>query len=553
MKFNFLFLLIFALVFIGFVFGADSLDSFNGNFTEGFESGSFLTNDWSSGGGSRNDWIISTDNPRTGTYHAYAKDTKAESTLITNLSTVGYGNIVFSFWYVTNIKNNQYLRADWYNGTRWINVLDITSTDVGTYTLANFSLPSSAENNSDFAIRFRCYNDGGGEHCDVDDIQVTGEDALGINLIDLYLISQEGTRIDYNNNTAVEEADVMVFNFSVNHIDSIDTWYLNYSANGTNGCALGNKQSSYCYSYPEWIQFINGSETETFNAFKKSDFDYINSYLLQGVLSNFSFVIDEHYNPNIFKWYEVDYNFSDEKWLNDTQYRIGTDTMIKIEVNSSIIPVEMDFARVDLRVGYSGAPEKLEMHACNSSLVNQDPHFYEGCNLIGEMAYYELYENGTKFKAFFTKSLIDQIGDFKYVVLHSEGENPGEYYYISSYGFNNENYSNHWEYSNDLGENWNRSSLMYDTQMNVNWFYAGVNSTALVYRFFVNTTSGYEEYLEGNWTWDVSPTNNYAPLAVISNPDPLNYISTPYNVTFSISDTNDDDLMLPYFCIKVGV
>ena len=547
---------LFFILFFGFSFvaSASPLANFSGNFTEGFETGTFTTNGWGSSGGTNGNWVVSTTNPRTGTYHAQGSNTDAESVLITNISTVGYQNINFNFWYETvGIDAGEYIRVDWYNGTDWINVLDITDAAV-TYSFANFSLPDSAENNSDFAIRFKCLNSVFFEYCRVDDIQILGEEALGIDLLDIYLLNQDGNRLSALNNTAAETSDVMIMNLSVNHVDTIDTWYLNYSANGTNGCALGNKQSSYCYSYPEWIQFINGTETETFDALKESFSDYIHSFLSGSESSNFSFIIDEHYNPNVFKWYGVDYNFSDEKWLNDSEFRIGSNGLIKVEINSSIIPMDMDFARIDLRVSYNGTPEKLEMHVCNSSLTNQDPHFYAGCNLIGESSYSELYENGTKFKAYFTKNSIDEIGDLKYVILHSESVNFQDYYYIKTYAFNNENSSNHWEYSNDLGSTWNKSDLMYDTQLNINWFYANSdsNKTAFVYRFFANTTSGYEKYLEGNLTWEISAVNNYPPLVVISNPNPLTYINQPYNVTFSISDTNDDDLNITLALYKNG-
>lgn len=536
------FMLIGVLSFFVFVLGAGSLESFNGVFFEGFESGSFVTNGWTSSGGATSNWVVLDSDVYSGMYSAYVSDTDAESILSTGINTSGYGAINFSFWYMTSaLDSGEYLRVDWYNGTNWINVLDLTAINVG-YTFANFSLPSSASNNEDFAIRFRCDVNRNNEFCAIDNVSVSGVELLGIDLVDIYLLNQGGARIDELNNTAVETSNLMVVNFSVNHLDSIDSWYLNYSANGTNGCALGNKQSSVCYLYPNWIQFINNTETETFDAIKDSASDYIRVSLLEGEVSNFSFVIDEHYNPNVFKWYESDFNFSDDKWQNETNYRVTGDNMLKFEFNSSMIPLDMDFARIDLRVAYNGTPEKLEMFICNSSYSNQDPHVYSGCQLIEEKMYYELEEGGTKFKAFFSKNLIDEIGDFKYAILHSAEINPSEYYYIKTYKATNENYSIHWEYSNDYGSTWNITNESYASQININWFYNGNDPTAFIYRFWANTTSGEEKYLEGNLTWDIDPANNYEPIVVFVSLSPSEYLELPYNITFSISDTNDDEL-----------
>ena len=61
----------------------------------------------------------------------------------------------------------------------------------------------------------------------------------------------------------------MVLNFTVNSGYTVDSWYLNFTANGTNGCSLGNKQSAICYNYNnatyKWIQFINGVNTATYD------------------------------------------------------------------------------------------------------------------------------------------------------------------------------------------------------------------------------------------------------------------------------------------------
>jgi len=163
------------LVFFPSAMGAGSLSSSGGTFTEDWESNSFATNDWSSSGGATSDWVISTDDPFAGTFHAQAENSDSETTLTTNISTAGHENISFSFQYDTDLLDaGEYLRADWYNGTDWINILNITGVNTGAYTLSNNSLGSDAADNSAFAIRFRCNSGTLNEACKIDDVAVTG-------------------------------------------------------------------------------------------------------------------------------------------------------------------------------------------------------------------------------------------------------------------------------------------------------------------------------------------------------------------------------------------
>lgn len=542
-------LILLFLFFIGSVFAANPLSNFSGNFTEGFESGTFATNSWLASGGTTSNWTVATTNPYSGTYHAQASNVDAEASLTLNISTENYGSINFSFFYRTvGLDAGEYFRAEWYNGTTWINVLNVT-TNVG-YLFANYSLPSSANNKNSFAVRFKCLNDGGPEFCRVDNINILGKKILQINLTDIYLIDQNGNRLLEANNTAVETVDLMKINFSVDSIEEISSWYLNFSANGTNGCSLGNKQSIICYSYPNWIQFINGTETDTFDARLISQSDYITSTIDSGNLTNFSFSIDEHYNPNVFKWYSARFNYSDLKWQNETNVRITGNNSIKIKINSSLVPIDMDLARLDLRVNYVGQPERLKSYACNSTYNNSDFRSYPGCALIVERTYSELEEDGTKYKGFFSKNLIDTIGDLGYIILHTEETNTSEYYYIRTYKATAENYSTNWNYSNNLGNTWNNSEDGYETQMNINWYYSGAQPTAFVYRLWINTTSGYENYTEGNFTWEIDPSQNYEPILTLYSPTTSQYLSLPTNISFVARDLNDDSLNVSFYLYK---
>ncbi|MCK4650065.1 hypothetical protein KAT36_02430 [Candidatus Pacearchaeota archaeon] len=532
-----------------YIHDAGSLASFDGNFFEDFESGSLATNGWATSGGASSNWIVSIEDAYNGTYHAEAENTDSNSTLLTNISTEDYGNISFSFWYDTdNFEAGDYLFADWYNGTDWINVLTVDGTNTGAYTLSNNTLTSDANNNPNFAIRFICNSDKNNEWCQVDYIHVIGQKILSINLDDYYGLNSSLGRVDEFNSSNLEEIEYMELNFSIDSTQVIDSWYLNFTANGTNGCSLGNKQSSVCYSYDnatyQWIQFINNTNTTTYDGTQGNQGDRI--VVIQtgsGNQVNVSLRIDEHYNPNVFKWYDAEYNFSDVRWQNGAEQRITGDNHIKIEINQTLVPINADQYKLDFRAEYGGNPtQPLEAYACNSSYVDGHVHDFTGCVLVAQKFPSEFQDVGTKFREIFTRNLTDQIGDFKYVVLETNEQNTSNYYAIKTYKATKASYTTHWEYSTNLGDNWTNLNDGYETELNINWFYDGADPTAFVYRFWANDSDGTEEYLEGNITWDIDPTNNYPPLVDLRSPLSVGYLSFPYNITFLLSDPNDDNL-----------
>ncbi|MBW2994849.1 hypothetical protein KY312_00715 [Candidatus Woesearchaeota archaeon] len=149
-----------------------SLVSAGGIFFEGFESGSLDTNNWTNTG-SGADWGIDTA-PYTGTYNMRVKNTINESIIEVNVSTEAYENILFSFYADTNkLDLGEYIAADWYNGTAWINAMPQTQ-NISGYTFYSYNLTSDADDNSNFKIRFRCLSDAANEKCDVDNVNITG-------------------------------------------------------------------------------------------------------------------------------------------------------------------------------------------------------------------------------------------------------------------------------------------------------------------------------------------------------------------------------------------
>jgi len=146
-------------------------------FEDGFESGNF--NNWDE---HDDDWFITTYGEHSGTYAAFASDQGLSyDDLRRELSTVGYNNIVFSYWYkiAESIESNDHVYVQWYDGSTWHEVADYTNMGSGIWTFATFSLPSGAINNPDFEIRFRADDLEGGFHYKdkfmLDDVQVTGD------------------------------------------------------------------------------------------------------------------------------------------------------------------------------------------------------------------------------------------------------------------------------------------------------------------------------------------------------------------------------------------
>ncbi|MBW2968194.1 hypothetical protein KY362_06940 [Candidatus Woesearchaeota archaeon] len=144
----------------------------NGTFFEGFESGSLDTNNWTTSGAGEA-WYVEATNPYAGTYPAKTKPSGAESIMETGVNTEGYQDINFSFYAETSeLDSGEYIAADWYNGTDWINLMN--ETDIASYTLYSYTLPSTADNNADLKIRFRGYASDSNEKAFIDNVQVTG-------------------------------------------------------------------------------------------------------------------------------------------------------------------------------------------------------------------------------------------------------------------------------------------------------------------------------------------------------------------------------------------
>lgn len=213
-----------------------TLSSVNGTFFDGFESGSFATNNWNISSGN---WEISSDDKYAGTYSAHHDKAVSSSisTLENNINTTGYQNISFSFYYRTgNFQAGYYFYADWYNGTNWINVLNATSNTA--WTLVNVNLSSAASNNLNFKVRFVSYV---GHHLHdnyLDNVNITGI-AISGGADNAPTVTLSYPPADYVNSTS--QYVNMTFNASVTDDfklvnctlwhNATGTWHLNQTQN----------------------------------------------------------------------------------------------------------------------------------------------------------------------------------------------------------------------------------------------------------------------------------------------------------------------------------
>ncbi|MHC4619628.1 MAG: Calx-beta domain-containing protein, partial [Planctomycetota bacterium] len=138
-------------------------------FSDGFESGDFATGGWTTSGSP----TVSNKADYAGTYGAKIPST---SSVEKALSTVGYTGIHVKYYRMTKgFDSGEYLYAEWYDGSSW-NPLESTQ-DTAWGTQMDFTCPAGAENNANFAIRFRTNASRGSEYAYVDEVFVTGTGA----------------------------------------------------------------------------------------------------------------------------------------------------------------------------------------------------------------------------------------------------------------------------------------------------------------------------------------------------------------------------------------
>jgi hypothetical protein len=230
-------------IFIG---TATPLNQTNGVFFEGWESGSMYTNNWTTTGVTFG-WNTTITNVYSGNYSITTEPADFQDNLTNNISTVNYQDIFLEFYWRTDAFDlDDTFGVYYYNGTAWKTINSSLGTET-TYQNFNYSFGDDATNNPDFRIRFICDPNNNNEFCYLDNITLSGTKQPTIEFLESYSLNSSLGKIDNFNTTNLEEIEYMVLNFSLSaEIGNIDSWYLNFTANGSGACSLGNKQSSVC-------------------------------------------------------------------------------------------------------------------------------------------------------------------------------------------------------------------------------------------------------------------------------------------------------------------
>ena len=148
----------------------DTIDS------EGFESGSFPSEWYVYNDAANRDWIVNTEDPNAGTYHAHVWGTGSEdnSYLEANISTEGYTNINVSYYRrLVGMDGTDDFIVEWHDGTSYSTLEQLGGeAENGDYVYKSYALPAGAANNSDFRLRFTCEAGAISEGCLVDDVLI---------------------------------------------------------------------------------------------------------------------------------------------------------------------------------------------------------------------------------------------------------------------------------------------------------------------------------------------------------------------------------------------
>ncbi|MFA5863190.1 MAG: dockerin type I domain-containing protein [Phycisphaerae bacterium] len=140
-------------------------------FYDGFES-----NDFTAG-----DWIIHTCSLQSTYQYAgtYASIFNYSDNLTKALDTTGKKSIEVRYARLTrNCQTNHHFIVEWYDGTTWFTLEDLTGNSA--WTAKSFHLPSGANNNPNFKLRFRTSLNGSTNYAYLDEVKIF---ATSMNLV----------------------------------------------------------------------------------------------------------------------------------------------------------------------------------------------------------------------------------------------------------------------------------------------------------------------------------------------------------------------------------
>ena len=373
-----------------------------------------------------------------------------------------------------------------------------------------------------------------------------------INLTSSFGLNSTKAIIQGFNSSTIKDTEFLQINYTVSTNFDVDTVTLNFTGGGTNSCSLGNLQDIVCYNFTnshfKYIEFVNDSLTSTFDSRAGTGVgvgdNIVESRVGSLQLFNVSFEIDEHFNPNVYKHYGALFNFSVIKWQQGTDQRISKDNLIKVHLNTSLVPLNADIYKLDVRINTTGSPiQALDSYLCNSSYTAGSPSTTNSCVLVGSQFQSDFQDDGTKMRVLFTKANLNGIGDLGFVVLDSDEPSASKYYSIQTYNATNPSYITHWEFSVNDGTNYSNLGDGFETELNINWYFASPNTTVLHLNLCVNSTTDGALFCEtNNVTWSVDLLHNIEPVVSLISPTINESINLPFNITFFTSDPNGDNL-----------
>lgn len=142
-------------------------------FSDGFDISSYAN--WTSGNPESGKWEID-NSGHTGKAARVKGNNNSSKYLYKNISTIGFQNITFDYWYKTDdLEGGDKIDVQWFNGSTWITPSLFTiSGDVGSWTHKTHLLPAGANNLNGFKIRFKADLNSANDRIWLDDISLTG-------------------------------------------------------------------------------------------------------------------------------------------------------------------------------------------------------------------------------------------------------------------------------------------------------------------------------------------------------------------------------------------
>lgn len=134
-------------------------------FADGYESGNMNSGGWTNSG----------CDIQTSVRYAGSRAARFSSSdsLVKSFSTSGYESIQVQYTRTTrSCESNDHFIVDWYNGSRWTTIEDVTGNS--GWTIKTWELPVSAKNNPSFKIRFRTSHNGSRDYAYLDEVKIIG-------------------------------------------------------------------------------------------------------------------------------------------------------------------------------------------------------------------------------------------------------------------------------------------------------------------------------------------------------------------------------------------